>query len=115
MHNASIRVALEQPLNLPVTDELMEFLMTQGYIEDAEIDARDINELADIARSVIRAGSGVSGGREAPPMLRRETVRKNPAQHPFSALKLYPCYLAKKQKRRQRYWHSAKRFLGAIS
>ena len=83
MHNNRIRLALEERLNRPVSDELMGFLMKRGYIEDVEVDAMDVNELADVARDIIKAGGGVAGGREAPRMLRRGNGSKEPSPTPF--------------------------------
>ena len=83
MHNNRIRLALEERLNRPVADEMMEFLSAQGYIEDVEINARDINDLAEIVRRVMRASGGVAGGREAPRMLRRGNGPKEPSPTPL--------------------------------
>ena len=83
MHNNRIRLALEERLNRPVSDELMGFLMKRGYIEDVEVDAMDVNELADVARDIIKAGGGVAGGREAPRMLRRGNGSKEPSPTPL--------------------------------
>ena len=71
MYYNQIRPALEKALGSPVNDEMWGYLVELGCVESVEIDAEDINYLADHARKIIAAGGGGSRGREKPSMISR--------------------------------------------
>ena len=113
MHNNRIRLALEERLNRPVADEMMVFLSAQGYIEDVEINARDINDLAEIVRRVMRASGGVAGGREAPRMLRRGNGSKEPSPTPLLRSQALSILLAKEAEKETEVQAFRQEVLGA--
>ena len=66
MYIEDIRSALEVSLSEHVSDELWSLLVELGSVEDVEIEARDINYLADMARKILEAGSSRRVGVRAP-------------------------------------------------
>jgi len=76
MHNNRIRLALEERLNRPVSDAMMKYLTELGYIDDVKWDLKDINDLADIVRSIKRAAGDSAGGIKNPDMLSSGNISK---------------------------------------
>lgn len=61
MESTQIRSHLEKSLRRPVTDDLWDYLVDQGFVGEVEDDRTDVEELAYEARRIQRAG------RERPP------------------------------------------------
>ena len=76
MHNNRIRLALEERLDRPVSDAMMKYLTELGYIDDVKWDLKDINDLADIVRSIKRAAGDSAGGIKNPDMLSSGNISK---------------------------------------
>lgn len=76
MLSTNIRSALEQALKSRITDAMMEYLTELGYIDDVKWDLKDINDLADIVRSIKRAAGDSAGGIKNPDMLSSGNISK---------------------------------------
>ena len=76
MRQVGIRDALEQALKSRITDAMMKYLTELGYIDDVKWDLKDINDLADIVRSIKRAAGDSAGGIKNPDMLSSGNISK---------------------------------------